>query len=163
MVVGIVVGAGWDGLLGFELLFEAVNRFGLFSCSAYRRRRSGRSLLRTRSCMPLPRGSRAITRSPNNAGGLEAGMTNSQPLVLRAAMKPISTLARPLESVNLQTKQSESASYERSELPRPRQAASWRTSSPSRSPAPWWISSAAIICRKSCSDWTCFTRWHAGS
>ena len=41
-------------------------------------------------------------------------MTNSQPLVLRVAMKPISTLAKPLESVNLQTKQTESASYERS-------------------------------------------------
>ena len=43
-------------------------------------------------------------------------MTNSQPLVLRVAMKPISTLAKPLESVNLQTKQSESASYERSDV-----------------------------------------------
>jgi chorismate synthase len=57
-----------------------------------------------------------FTRPTNNAGGLEAGMTNSQPLVLRAAMKPISTLKKPLESVNLQTKQSESASYERSDV-----------------------------------------------
>jgi len=57
-----------------------------------------------------------FTRTHNNAGGLEAGMTNSQPLVLRVAMKPISTLAKPLESVNLQTKQSESASYERSDV-----------------------------------------------
>jgi len=57
-----------------------------------------------------------FTRPSNNAGGLEAGMTNSQPIVLRAAMKPISTLARPLESVNLQTRQPESASYERSDV-----------------------------------------------
>ena len=57
-----------------------------------------------------------FTRPTNNAGGLEAGMTNAQPIVLRAAMKPISTLARPLESVNLQTKQSEKASYERSDV-----------------------------------------------
>jgi chorismate synthase len=57
-----------------------------------------------------------FTRAHNNAGGLEAGMTNSQPLVLRVAMKPISTLAKPLESVNLQTKQAESASYERSDV-----------------------------------------------
>ena len=42
-----------------------------------------------------------FTRPTNNAGGLEAGMTNAQPIVLRAAMKPISTLAQPLESVNL--------------------------------------------------------------
>ena len=57
-----------------------------------------------------------FTRTHNNAGGLEAGMTNSQPLVLRVAMKPISTLAKPLESVNLQTKQAEIASYERSDV-----------------------------------------------
>jgi chorismate synthase len=56
------------------------------------------------------------TRPTNNAGGLEAGMTNGQPLVVRAAKKPISTLRRPLESINLSTKQSESASYERSDV-----------------------------------------------
>jgi chorismate synthase len=56
------------------------------------------------------------TRPTNNAGGLEAGMTNGQPLVIRAAKKPISTLRKPLESVNLETKQSEGASYERSDV-----------------------------------------------
>ncbi len=55
-------------------------------------------------------------RPTNNAGGLEAGMTNGQPLVVRAAMKPISTLAKPLESVNLSTKQPEAAAYERSDV-----------------------------------------------
>ena len=55
-------------------------------------------------------------RPTNNAGGLEAGMTNGQPLVVRACMKPISTLAQPLESVNLATKQPESAAYERSDV-----------------------------------------------
>ncbi len=55
-------------------------------------------------------------RPTNNAGGLEAGMTNGQPLVVRAAKKPISTLAKPLESVNLTTKESESAAYERSDV-----------------------------------------------
>lgn len=56
------------------------------------------------------------TRPTNNAGGLEAGMTNGQPLVIRAAKKPISTLRKPLESVNLTTKQSEVAAYERSDV-----------------------------------------------
>jgi chorismate synthase len=56
------------------------------------------------------------TRPTNNAGGLEAGMTNGQPLVIRAAMKPISTLRKPLESVNLETKQPEGADYERSDV-----------------------------------------------
>ena len=57
-----------------------------------------------------------FTRPTNNAGGLEAGMTNGQPLVVRAAMKPISTLRKPLESVNLKTKQVEEAAYERSDV-----------------------------------------------
>ena len=57
-----------------------------------------------------------FVRPTNNAGGLEAGMTNGQPLVVRAAKKPISTLRKPLESVNLNTKQSESAEYERSDV-----------------------------------------------
>jgi chorismate synthase len=55
-------------------------------------------------------------RPTNNAGGLEAGMTNGQPLVVRAAKKPISTLRKPLESINLETKQAESAAYERSDI-----------------------------------------------
>ncbi|HPM80169.1 MAG TPA: chorismate synthase [Candidatus Anammoximicrobium sp.] len=55
-------------------------------------------------------------RPSNNAGGLEAGMTNGQPLVVRAAMKPISTLAKPLASINLKTKQPEAADYERSDV-----------------------------------------------
>ncbi|MBX9790361.1 MAG: chorismate synthase [Pirellulales bacterium] len=55
-------------------------------------------------------------RPTNNAGGLEAGMTNGQPLVVRAAKKPISTLRKPLESINLTTKETEAASYERSDI-----------------------------------------------
>jgi chorismate synthase len=55
-------------------------------------------------------------RPTNNAGGLEAGMTNGQPLVVRAAKKPISTLRKPLPSINLSTKQPEEASYERSDV-----------------------------------------------
>ncbi len=55
-------------------------------------------------------------RPSNNAGGLEAGMTNGQPLVIRAAKKPISTLRKSLESINLESKQPEAASYERSDV-----------------------------------------------
>jgi chorismate synthase len=55
-------------------------------------------------------------RPTNNAGGLEAGMTNGQPLVVRAAMKPISTLRKPLASINLESKQPEEAEYERSDV-----------------------------------------------
>ena len=55
-------------------------------------------------------------RPTNNAGGLEAGMTNGQPLVIRAAKKPISTLRKPLGSINLATKEPEEAAYERSDI-----------------------------------------------
>jgi len=57
-----------------------------------------------------------FVRPTNNAGGLEAGMTNGQPLVVRAAKKPISTLRKPLESINMKTHQPESAAYERSDV-----------------------------------------------
>jgi chorismate synthase len=55
-------------------------------------------------------------RPCNNAGGLEAGMSNAQPIVIRAAKKPISTLAKPLESIHLETKEPHKASYERSDV-----------------------------------------------
>ena len=55
-------------------------------------------------------------RPTNNAGGLEAGMTNAQPIVIRAAMKPIATLAKPLDSISLDTKEPLAASYERSDV-----------------------------------------------
>jgi chorismate synthase len=55
-------------------------------------------------------------RPSNNAGGLEAGMTNGQPLVIRAAKKPISTLQKPLESIDMNTKEPSTASYERSDV-----------------------------------------------
>ncbi len=50
------------------------------------------------------------------AGGIEGGMSNGGDIVIRATMKPISTLARPLESVNMQTKQAEKADFERSDV-----------------------------------------------
>ena len=57
-----------------------------------------------------------FTRESNNAGGIEGGMTNGQPVVLRAAMKPISTLRQGLPSVDLRTKESHRSDYERSDV-----------------------------------------------
>lgn len=57
-----------------------------------------------------------FTRPTNNAGGLEGGMTNGQPVVVRAAMKPISTLLKGLPSVNLVTRAPEQSQYERSDV-----------------------------------------------
>ena len=55
-------------------------------------------------------------RKTNHAGGLEGGMTNGMPLVLRAAMKPISTLRQPLQSVDMATHEVSEAVYERSDI-----------------------------------------------
>jgi chorismate synthase len=57
-----------------------------------------------------------FTRSTNHAGGLEGGMTNGQPVIVRGAMKPISTLGKPLKSVVLNTKQPSAAGWERSDI-----------------------------------------------
>jgi chorismate synthase len=57
-----------------------------------------------------------FVRGTNNAGGLEGGMTNGKPIVVRGAMKPISTLGKPLMSVDLNTKQPSEAGWERSDI-----------------------------------------------
>jgi chorismate synthase len=59
---------------------------------------------------------RSYYRSSNNAGGLEGGMTNGEPLVVRVAMKPLSTLMQPLDSVNIRTKAAAPAHIERSDV-----------------------------------------------
>ena len=55
-------------------------------------------------------------RKTNNAGGIEGGMTDGMPILLRAAMKPIPTLRRPLKSVDTVTKNPVQAVYERSDI-----------------------------------------------
>lgn len=57
-----------------------------------------------------------FTRRSNNAGGIEGGMTNGEPVVVRAAMKPLSTLKSPLRSVNMRTREAVTAHFERSDV-----------------------------------------------
>jgi chorismate synthase len=59
---------------------------------------------------------RRFTRGANRAGGIEGGMTNGQDVVVRGMLKPISTLRRPLESVDLTTREPALAAYERSDV-----------------------------------------------
>jgi chorismate synthase len=56
------------------------------------------------------------SRTSNRAGGLEAGVTNGEPVVVRAAMKPLPTLMRPLRSVDLATGEPGEALVERSDV-----------------------------------------------
>ena len=56
-----------------------------------------------------------IKRITNNSGGLEGGITNTQPLVLRMTMKPLSSLVKPLNSVDIDSKEEKKAHTERSD------------------------------------------------
>jgi len=60
--------------------------------------------------------SKGFFRKTNNAGGIEGGMTTGENIVIQADMKPISTLAKPLASVNIKTKRPVKASVERSDV-----------------------------------------------
>jgi chorismate synthase len=55
-------------------------------------------------------------RETNRAGGLEGGITNGEEVRIRGHLKPLSTLRRPLRSVDIDTKQEESAAFERSDI-----------------------------------------------
>jgi len=67
---------------------------------------------------PAPGRSRTgnVRRRTNRAGGLEAGVTNGEPLIIHAAMKPISTLMRPLDTIDLATGEAAKAVAERSDV-----------------------------------------------
>ena len=57
-----------------------------------------------------------FTRRSNHAGGIEGGVSNGQDILVRGYLKPISTLRRPLESVDFATRESVKAAYERSDV-----------------------------------------------
>ena len=73
---------------------------------------------------PLTKGERrrggdigaGFSRKTNFAGGIEGGITNGMPIIVRAAMKPIPTQKKPLRSVDIITKKSIEAAYERSDI-----------------------------------------------
>ena len=59
---------------------------------------------------------RGYFHKTNNSGGIEGGMTTGEPIILKIAMKPISTLMNPLDSVNIKTKKKSKAHIERSDI-----------------------------------------------
>lgn len=60
--------------------------------------------------------SSGYTRNHNHAGGIEGGMSNGEPVIIRMAMKPLPTMPSPLRSVNVRTLQPQQAHYERSDV-----------------------------------------------
>jgi chorismate synthase len=64
----------------------------------------------------IVRGEAGLRRQTNRAGGIEGGMSNGEEIVVRAAMKPLPTLMKPLASVDLQTGESAEALVERSDV-----------------------------------------------
>jgi chorismate synthase len=122
VVTGLPVGLGsyvhWDrrldGLLGQALLsIPAIKgvEVGLGFRAAGRR---GSEVHDEILASPAPGG--PPRRPTNRAGGLEGGVTNGEPLLLQAAMKPISTLARPLRSIDLATGAETTAPVERADV-----------------------------------------------
>src|SRR5262249_49495980 len=71
---------------------------------------------RVQDTIHYDRENRRFTRGANRAGGLEGGITNGQDVIVRGFLKPISTLRRPLESVDLETREPALAAYERSDV-----------------------------------------------
>jgi chorismate synthase len=64
----------------------------------------------------IVRDEHGLRRETNRAGGVEAGVSNGEPIIMRSAMKPLPTLMRPLRSVNLETGESAEALVERSDV-----------------------------------------------
>lgn len=71
---------------------------------------------RVQDTIHYDRAKQRFFRGSNMAGGLEGGITNGQDVYVRGYLKPISTLRRPLESVDLSTREPASAAYERSDV-----------------------------------------------
>ncbi len=139
-VAGLPVGLGshiqWDrrldgrlaqALMGIQAIkgveiglgFEMGRRFGseVMDEIFYRRKAAGvRREMTRKSPDDLPLTSCGFYKKTNNAGGIEGGITNGMPVILRACMKPIPTLRKPLRSIDIMTKKPVEAAYERSDI-----------------------------------------------
>jgi chorismate synthase len=115
--IGLGTYAQWDRRLSARLAFAAMSiqamkgvEIGMGFESA---RRFGSEV---HDDIYFDKASGQFIRKSNNAGGLEGGITNGQPIVLRVAMKPIATLYTPKDSVDIETKEPFEATVERSDI-----------------------------------------------
>lgn len=125
VVTGVPAGLGsyasWDSKLDGRLAQAVMSvpavkavEFGL-GVEAGRRRGSAVHDPITFSPEERQNGAGGFGRTSNHAGGLEGGVSTGRPIIIRATMKPISTLAEPLPSVDIVHKQAVAAAYERSD------------------------------------------------
>lgn len=116
---GVPAGLGsyaqWDRRLGGRLAqalcaIHAVKGIEIGDAFAIARRRG------TLAQDPIVRSGPSLERASNHAGGLEGGITNGQPIVIRAAMKPLSSVRAPVRTVDLETGEASDAPYVRSDV-----------------------------------------------
>jgi chorismate synthase len=114
-VMGIQAIKGVEIGLGFEMARRSGSE--VMDEIYYRERKSRRSEEQKKR-LPSFRASELFCfyRKTNNAGGIEGGISNGMPIIIRAAMKPIPTLRNPLPSVDIITKKRFKATYERSDV-----------------------------------------------
>lgn len=121
---GLPVGLGshvsWDrkldGRLGAAMLSIPAVKAVEIGLGLEAARRPGSAVHDELAFDPARPGTGHVARRSNNAGGLEGGITTGEPLVVRVAMKPISTLMRPLATVDLATREPAAATAERSDV-----------------------------------------------
>ncbi len=102
-IKGVEIGAG----------FEMARNPGSHGMDEIYYRAQGAKRRQTKKNPPETAG--GFYRKTNNAGGIEGGMSNGMPIIVRAAMKPIPTLRSPLSSVDINSKKKFKAAYERSD------------------------------------------------
>ncbi len=121
VVRGVPAGLGshiaWDTRLDGRLAQAIVSIQAVKGCEIGAAETAARSYGTTvQDTIHYDKRERRFFRGSNRAGGLEGGITNGEDILIRGFLKPISTLRRPLESVDLPTRDPASASYERSDV-----------------------------------------------
>ncbi len=107
----------WDTRLDGRLAQAIVSIQAVKGCEIGSAEQSARSYGKTvQDTIHYDKPEKKFFRGSNRAGGLEGGITNGQDVVIRGFLKPISTLRRPLESVDLPTRDPALAAYERSDV-----------------------------------------------
>lgn len=120
-IVGLNVPVGLGSFMQWDKRLEARLAMAILSVQAIKGVEVGDAFANTRlpgtqAHDPMTLDNKNIFRSTNRAGGTEGGVSNGQPIVIRAAMKPIATTLTPQQTVDLGTGQESPTKYERSDF-----------------------------------------------